>query len=84
MGNIFKKRNNLVKNKFIENRSISVYYNQGLVSLMTFMDKNKFNIFYILDDDLKVLAILNEDEVIQSLKDYGNISLLEYINKKTN
>ena len=42
------------------------------------LDKNRFNIFYVLDDDLNVLFIMNEDELIKALKGYGNITLEEY------
>lgn len=78
MGNIFMKRNKLLRNKYIENKSISVYYKQGLANIMSIIDKNRFNIFYILNDDLNVLYIMNEDELIKALKIYGNITLEEY------
>ena len=78
MGNIFVKRNKLFRNKYIENKSISVYYKQGLANVMSMVDKNRFNIFYVLDDDLKVVFIMNEDELIEALKLYGNITLEEY------
>ena len=80
MGNIFVKRNKLLRNKYIENKSISVYYKQGLANVMSMVDKNRFNIFYVLDDDLKVVFIMNEDELIEALKLYGNITLEEYFN----
>lgn len=78
MGNIFVKRNKLLRNKYIENKSISVYYKQGLANVMSMVDKNRFNIFYVLDDDLKIVFIMNEDELIEALKLYGNITLEEY------
>ena len=78
MGNICVKRNKLLRNKYIENKSISVYYKQGLANVMSMVDKNRFNIFYVLDDDLKVVFIMNEDELIEALKLYGNITLEEY------
>ena len=82
MGNIFMKRNKLLRNKYMENKSISVYYKQGLANIMSIIDKNRFNIFYVLDDDLNVLFIMNEDELIKALKGYGNITLEEYFNLK--
>lgn len=78
MGSIFKKRKNFIKNKYIENKIISVYSKQGLVSLFSMVEKNKFNTFYVLDDDLKMKYIIHEDELIEALKEYGNISLEEY------
>lgn len=82
MGNIFIKRNKLLRNKYIENKTISVHYKLGLANVMTIIDKNRFNTFYILDDDLRVLFIMHEDELIEALKIYGNITLEEYFNKR--
>ena len=82
MGNIFIKRNKLIRNKYIENRSISVHYKLGLANAISIIDKNRFNTFYILDDDLKVLFVMNEDELIEALKIYGNITLEEYCYKR--
>ena len=82
MGNIFVKRNKLLRNKYIENKSISVYYKMGLANAMAIIDKNRFNSFYVLDDDLKLLFIMHEDELIEALKLYGNITLEEYFNIK--
>lgn len=79
MGNIIKKRKRLLKNKYIENKTISVYYNQGLVNVLSLVDRNKFNTFYVLDDDMHLIYILNEDELIEALKAYGNILIYEYI-----
>lgn len=82
MGNIFRKRNKLLRNNYIENKSISVYCKLGLANAMAIIDKNRFNTFYVLDDDLKVLFIMNEDELIEALKLYGNITLEEYFDKR--
>ena len=81
-GNIFIKRNKLLRNNYIENKSISVYYKMGLVNVMAIIDKNRFNSFYVLDDDLRLLFIMYEDELIEALKLYGNITLEEYFNIK--
>lgn len=83
MGNIVKKRKKLLKNKYIENKSISVYYKQGLVNVLALVDRDKFNTFYILDDDMKLIYTLNEDELIDALKVYGNMTLEEYIKQKS-
>lgn len=83
MGNIVKKRKKLLKDNYIENKSISVYYKQGLVNVLALVDRNKFNTFYILDDDMKLIHILHEDELIEALKIYGNMTLEEYIIEKS-
>ena len=81
MGNIFKKRKFLIRNRYLENRSVSVYFKEGLANIMSLVDKNRFNIFYILNDEMKVLYIINEDELIEALKEYGNITAEEYYEK---
>ena len=82
MGNVIKKRKKLLKDNFIEIKSISVYYKQGLVNVLALVDRNKFNTFYILNDDMKLIYILHEDELIEALKSYGNMTVEEYINGK--
>lgn len=82
MENLFKKGNLIEKYEYIENRSISVSYNNTLLNLLRIVDKNKFNIFYILDEELKFLGILREDELIEALKKYGNIQIKEYLIEK--
>ncbi|MGL4773059.1 MAG: site-2 protease family protein [Clostridium sp.] len=79
MGDIIKKRTRIINKDYIENKSISVYYKKGLVNLMGLVDKNKFNTFYILDEEMKLLKIIHEDELIEALKEYGNITVEEYI-----
>jgi len=82
MGNIVKKRKSLIKNKYIENKTLSVYYKNGLVNVLGLVDRNKFNTFYVLDEEMKLIYILNEDELIEALKIYGNITLKEYIEER--
>ena len=37
----------------------------------------------ILDDDMKLIHVLHEDELIEALKIYGNMTLEEYIMEKS-
>lgn len=78
MGDIIKKRNKLIKKKYIDNKSVSVYYNQNLINILSLVEKNKFHTFYVLDDDMKLMYILREDELMDALKTEGNITLKEY------
>jgi stage IV sporulation protein FB len=79
MGDMIKKVRKLKKHNYIENKSISVYYKKGLVNVLILVDKNKFNSFYILNDDMELIGIIHEDELIKALKNYGNITLEEYM-----
>lgn len=79
MSNMIKKLRSLKKHEYIENQFISVYYKKGLVNLLSLIDKNKFNTFYILNDNMEMIGIVYEDELIKALKVYGNITIEEYI-----
>ncbi|MGL5477420.1 MAG: peptidase M50, partial [Clostridium sp.] len=67
---------------YIQNRTLSVYYKMSLLKVLMLFEKDKFNTFYILDEEIKLLKIIHEDEVIKGLKEYGDISLEEYIKKE--
>ncbi|WP_291632473.1 M50 family metallopeptidase [Clostridium sp.] len=82
MGYIIKKRYRFIKRGYIENRSISIYCKKDLLSALGMIDKNKYNLFTVLDENMSVLEILYEEEIIQAIKIYGNINLNEYIDIK--
>lgn len=84
MGNIYKKRGRLENNYYLDNKSISVYYKCNLVKIMSLVDKNKFNSFFIVDDDLNFLGVLHEDELIQGIKEHGNMRIDEYLKLREN
>lgn len=84
MGNIYKKRLGLIRNEYVENKNISVFYKSRLVKAMGLLDKNKYNYFFVLDDGFKLLGIIHEEELIIALKEYGNIEINEYLNIKKN
>ncbi|MCD3297892.1 metalloprotease, partial [Clostridium botulinum C/D] len=65
---------------YIENKSISVYYKKNLLDALGVVDKNKYNLFTVLNDDMKVINIIYEEELIRALKIYGNISIEDYLN----
>ncbi|AYD41018.1 metalloprotease [Clostridium fermenticellae] len=81
MGDIIKKRYKFMKKGYIENKLVSVYYKKDLLSLMSIFDKNKYNVFIILDDQMKVLDIVYENDIVEGLKIYGNITIEEFLNK---
>lgn len=79
MGDIIKKKNRFLKESYIENKSISVLYNKDLITLLSLMDKNKNNVFTILDEDMRLLGVVYEYEVIDALKEHGNMTVEEYL-----
>ncbi|MBU3145569.1 M50 family metallopeptidase [Clostridium sp. CF012] len=82
MGYIIKKRYRFIKRGYIENRSISIFCKKDLLSALGMVDKNKYNVFTVLDENMSVIEVLYEEEIIQAIKDYGNVSLQEYIDIK--
>ncbi len=81
MGDIIKKKHRFVYKGYIENKSISIYHKSTLAFMLSIVDKNKYNIFIILDDDMKLIGIIYEEEVIDGLKLYGNLTAEELIIK---
>ncbi len=82
MGDIIRKKNRFMKDSYIENKSISVYYKKDLITLLGLVDKNKYNLFTILDDDMKIIDTINEHEVLEGLKSYGNLTIEEFTKMK--
>ncbi|MGV8983029.1 M50 family metallopeptidase [Clostridium sp.] len=82
MGYIIKKKYKFIKRGYIENRSISIFCKKDLLSALGMIDKNKYNLFTVLDENMSVLEILYEEEIIRAIKIYGNISLSDYIGAK--
>lgn len=79
MGDIIKKKYKFVKSGYIENKNTSVYYKKDLLCAMGLFDKNKYNIFTVLDEEMKVMDIIYEEEIISALKLYGNITIEEFM-----
>lgn len=81
IGNIFRKRRKIIKEDYIENKAISIYYKISLVRVLRLIDRDRFNSFYVLDDEMKLLGVIHEDAVIDGLKQYGNITVRELMIK---
>ncbi|KOR24251.1 M50 family metallopeptidase [Clostridium sp. FAM 1755] len=82
MRHIVKKRRKFIKRGYIENQNVSVYCNNTLLQTLSLIDKNKYYIFTVLDDNMETLDILYENEILEALKNYGNIKIGEFINIK--
>ncbi|MGL4740453.1 MAG: site-2 protease family protein [Sarcina sp.] len=78
---IVKKNKRFVDVKYIENRDISVYYKEDLLKLLSMIERNKFNTFYVLNEKMEFLYELREDEVVEVLKIKGNMTLEDYYDK---
>lgn len=78
LGELIKKQSRFKKRKYLLNREISIFYKEDILSLIGYIEKNRFSIFYILDNEMNLLYKLREDEIFSILKDYGNITLEKY------
>lgn len=79
MGDMVKKKYKFIKKGYIENRSISIYFKKSLLEALSIVDKNKYNIFIILNNDMKAVNVIYEGELIEALKIYGNVTIEEYL-----
>lgn len=82
MGDIIKKKNKFKRRGYIENKSTSVYYKNDLINTLCIFDKNKYNVFMILDDEMRVMDIIYEEEILEALKLYGNMTIEDFIIKR--
>lgn len=79
MGDIIKKKYKFMNRGYIENKNISIYYKKDLLSAMALFDKNKYNVFTVLDVEMRVMDIIYEGEIINALKVHGNITIEEFM-----
>ncbi|OFI07220.1 stage IV sporulation protein FB [Clostridium acetireducens DSM 10703] len=79
MGDIIKKKYKFLKRGYLENKYMSIYYKTKLLDILGMLDKSKYGIFTVLDNNMKVMDIIYEEEVIEALKLYGNISVEKFI-----
>lgn len=79
MGDIVKKKSKFIKRKYIENKNISIYYKGDLISVLSLVDKNKYNTFTVLDEEMRVMDLIYEEEILEALKEYGNITIEEFV-----
>ena len=80
MGDIIKKKNKILSRGYIENKSISIFYKKSLLYALRLVEKGRYNIFTILNEDIEVIDTVYEGEIIEALKRYRNISIEEFIN----
>ncbi|MDT8715281.1 M50 family metallopeptidase [Clostridium sp. 19966] len=79
MADIARKKRKFLQKKYIENRSLSVHYKSQLLDILSIVDKNKYNVFVVLDDEMRVLDVVYEEELLAALKEYGNITMEELL-----
>ena len=81
MADILKKKLKFIKKGYIENRNISIFYKKDLLTALSLIDKNKYSLFLVLNEEMNVLDIVYEDEVVEAIRDFGNITFEDLIEK---
>ncbi|MFL0251218.1 M50 family metallopeptidase [Clostridium neuense] len=84
MEDIMKKKLKFIKNGVIENRTISIFYKKDLLFGLSMVDKNKYTMLTVLNENMKTMKTIYEEEIINALKEYGNITFEELIQIKKN
>lgn len=79
MSDIIKKKYKLLKRGYMENKTFSIFYKKDLLSILSICEKNKYNAFTVLDEELNIMDIIYEGEVLEALKRYGNITIEQFI-----
>lgn len=82
MADVVKKKWRFLKNKYLENYSISIYYKSNLLEGAKLIDKKRYAVFYVLDDEMCPIGIISEGELFQALKNKGNITFSQLLNNK--
>lgn len=84
MEDIMKKKLKFMKSGVIENRTISIFYKKDLLFGLSMVDKNKYTMITVLDENMKTIKTIYEEEIINALKEYGNITFEKLIQIKIN
>lgn len=82
MRDVLRKKDKFIKSGYLENKMISVYFKIDLLKTLSLSDKNKYTVFTVLDDKMKMIDLICEEEILEGLKKFGNITLEEYCNEK--
>ncbi|MCL2320660.1 MAG: site-2 protease family protein [Oscillospiraceae bacterium] len=79
LGDIVKKINVFNKRKKIENFFISVHIDISLLEMVKLIERKKYTVFLVLDSSMNLIDTIYETEVMEAIKDYGNLNLREFL-----
>lgn len=72
---IDNKKYLLLKNKYLKTNTISMSYDITLLEVIKLLKSHSFLIIYFVDENLKVVGVLNEYNVLEFYKEYGNVKV---------
>jgi len=79
LGDIVKKISVFNKKKRLENFFISVHIDNSLLEMVKLIERKKYTVFLVLDESMNLVETIYETEVMEAIKDYGNLPLREYL-----
>lgn len=79
--NIDNKKYELSKKMYFKSEVICVYYEMKILDIIKMCKFNKLMLFYFVDDDLNVCGIMNEHNILECYKKFGNIRIKEFYKK---
>lgn len=82
MNDIIKKKVKFLQKGYIENRAISIFQDKDLLFALAMFDKNKYTVVTVLNKEMKVIDFIFEEEIVTAIKEYGNITFKEFIEKR--
>lgn len=68
---IIFRRSRLLKRKIYPIRDVAAIKTLNLGEVIKFMDFDRFHFIYVLDEDLKILKLLSEQEILDGVIKYG-------------
>ncbi|HJC99832.1 hypothetical protein [Candidatus Arthromitus sp. SFB-turkey] len=70
-----------LKEKYLKTVLISVTYDTELLDLIRLYKFSRFSVFCFLDGELKIIGMMNEFNVLECYKKFGNITIRKYYEK---
>lgn len=70
-----------LKKGYMNTNIISLDYNIRLFDIIKLCNLRKFLIFYFVDDNLKIVGIMNEFDIFKKYKEFGNVQVRTFYEK---
>lgn len=71
----------LKQKKYLKTIVISVSYNEKLLNIIKMFRYGKFIVIYFLNENLEIVKIMNEFNVLECYKKYGNVCIKNILNE---
>ncbi len=79
--NIDYRKYDLIRKMYVKSEIICVSCEMKFLDIIKMCKFNKFLLFYFVDDDLNICGIMNEYNILECYKKFGNIKVREFYKK---